>query len=129
MIVILALAVSAAGESKATWIFLAPIAVTVAEVGSANFSSSTETSVSPLTVTSLVVSLYPSLLTTTVYVPFATLAVVTAVSEAAAVASAATAVPLTTLTAAPVTLVVTVIAPSLKVRTFDFSAIAPSQYL
>ena len=129
MIVILALDVSAAGESKATWIFLAPIAVTVAEVGSANFSRSTETSVSPLTVTSLVVSLYPSLLTTTVYVPFATLGVLMADSEAIAEAVATTAVPLTTLTAAPVTLVVTVIAPSLKVGILSLSTTARNQCL
>ena len=69
------------------------------------------------------------MLTTTVYVPFATLGVLMADSEAIAEAVATTAVPLTTLTAAPVTLVVTVIAPSLKVGILSLSAIARNQCL
>ena len=50
-------------------------------------------------------------------------------SEAIAEAVATTAVPLTTLTAAPVTLVVTVIAPSLKVGILPFSTIARNRCL
>lgn len=69
------------------------------------------------------------MLTITSYVPLGTLDVVTAVSEAAAVASVSTAVPLTTLTEAPVTLVVTVIAPSLKVGILSLSTTARNQCL
>ena len=69
------------------------------------------------------------MLTITSYVPLGSLGVLIADSEAAAVASAATAVPLTTLTAAPVTLVVTVIAPSLKVGILPFSTTARNQCL
>ena len=125
---ITSLALRASNPLPDIYIFLLSTAVAFSAVA-VIFSSSTETSVSPLTVTSLVTSLYPSLLTTTVYVPFATLAVVTADSEAAAVASALTAVPLTTLTEAPETLVVTVIAPSLKVGILSLSTIAQNQCL
>jgi len=83
----------------------------------------------PLIVTIFSTEIYPSLLTTTVYVPFATLGVLMADSEAIAEAVATTAVPLTTLTAAPVTLVVTVIAPSLKVVILSLSTIARNQCL
>ena len=68
------------------------------------------------------------MLTTTVYVPFAIFFVVVVVPSPV-FASAATAVPLTTLIEAPETLVVTVIAPSLKVGIPVPWAIAPSQYL
>ena len=68
------------------------------------------------------------MLTTTVYVPLATFFVVVVVPSPV-FASAATAVPLTTLIEAPETLVVTVIAPSLKAENFDLSVIASSQYL
>ena len=82
---------------------------------------------SSFTTTSLVASLYPGALTLTVYVPFATFPVVNVVPTAAPVAT--TEEPLVTVTAAPVTLVVTVIAPSLKAENFDFSSIASNQCL
>lgn len=82
---------------------------------------------SSFTTTSLVASLYPGALTLTVYVPFATFPVVNDVPTAAPVAT--TEEPLVTVIEAPVTLVVTVIAPSLKAENFDLSVIASSQYL
>ena len=61
------------------------------------------------------------------YVPFATFPVVNVVPTAAPVAT--TEEPLVTVTAAPVTLVVTVIAPSLKVGILSLSTIARNQCL
>jgi len=69
------------------------------------------------------------LLTTTVYVPYGILPVTTVLSSSEPTAVVITLSPSRTLTAAPVTLVVTVIAPSLKAGILSLSTIAQNQCL